>query len=234
LKALACHAGSVTTIPEGRHLRCVLRTKCWCPTYGGFPSQYITPSTWVVSTHCWRNIAIALTTPESARHWAVRRQLGSYLWSISSGKLDRCCEIRLSLPISNCDTLPAKRPSKSRSPTESLRRMRVALVKKAAGGFEAANLTGKTAAMPRGGQNACRVICATVPDRDATKPEGERGRQDPDARNNPNGLPIGVGRPCKRRIGSKDEAQMEKLSKLFLLLVLPTASGICPGSQSEL
>jgi hypothetical protein len=32
--------------------------------------------------------------------------------------------------------------------------MRVALVKKAAGGFEAANLTGKTAAMPGGGQNA--------------------------------------------------------------------------------
>jgi hypothetical protein len=32
--------------------------------------------------------------------------------------------------------------------------MRVALVKKAAGGFGAANLTGKTAAMPRGGQNA--------------------------------------------------------------------------------
>jgi hypothetical protein len=32
--------------------------------------------------------------------------------------------------------------------------MRVAVVKKAAGGFEAANLTGKTAAMPGGGQNA--------------------------------------------------------------------------------
>ena len=77
MKALACHAGSVTTIPEGRHLKCVLRTKCWCPN-GGFPSQYITPSTWVVSTHCWRNIAIALTTPESARHWAVDRLLGRW------------------------------------------------------------------------------------------------------------------------------------------------------------
>jgi hypothetical protein len=67
---------------------------------------------------------------------------------------DRCREIRFAPPISKWDTLSAKRPSKWRSPTESLHRMGVALVKKAAAGFEAANLTGKTAAMPGGGQNA--------------------------------------------------------------------------------
>src|ERR1700720_4477492 len=43
---------------------------------------------------------------------------------------------------------------KTTVPIESLHRMRVALVKKAAEGFEAANLRGETAAMPGGGQNA--------------------------------------------------------------------------------